>query len=419
MAASNAAIGGSSTKCSGSRPAVAALRHLALGVGLLILASSCGAPSGIPSTELAPIVERDGVPFEDSTIPEEVLVSLADHPVVVIGETHLIREQRELTAAIVEGLHAYGYRQLLLEWPHMADWVMADYVVDGGLAPGWWDPPTWLYGDLLREIRDFNLELPADERIEVRGIDVNLDNYGGASDFRESLQGLSERLPAPIPLDMFGQSPYDTPDSQTTALESLQTELLSAREGLVEAWGQERYDMVIEMVEIEMESVEVRATWDDDPDKSAGLRELLMKRLADARLSGYEHGSVVNVGGNHAQKERLKGTDHEWLGDYLVHTSNAPGGAVISVVVVPARVVAEFETEIPDWDLADASPDNELFKIMSETWPGQTVYLPFVDPVFVEGDVAMNFEDTIHVASPERHYDAAVLLPLTHRIPIP
>ena len=71
------------------------------------------------------------------------------------------------------------------------------------------------------------------------------------------------------------------------------------------------------------------------------------------------------------EKERLKGTDHEWLGDYLVHTSNAPGGAVISVVVVPARVVAEFETEIPDWDLADASPDNELFKIMSETWPGR------------------------------------------------
>ena len=40
-----------------------------------------------------------------------------------------------------------------------------------------------------------------------------------------------------------------------------------------------------------------------------------MKRLADARLAGCEHGSIVNVGGNHAQKKRLKGTDHEWLGD--------------------------------------------------------------------------------------------------------
>jgi hypothetical protein len=394
-------------------------RSLALGAALLILTSGCGGTSGIAATELAPVVERDGVPFDGSAIPDEVLLRLADYPVVVIGETHLIREQRELTVAIVEGLHAYGYRQLLLEWPHMADWVMSDYVVDGDLAPGWWDPPTWLYGDLLQEIRDFNLGLPAEDRIQVRGIDVNLDNYGGASGFRESLQGLSERLPAPMPLDLFLQSPYDTPDSQTAALGSLRTELLSAREGLVGAWGQPRYDMVIEMVEIEFGSVEIRATWDDDPDKSAGLREQLMKRLADARLAGYEHGSVVNVGGNHAQKKRLKGTDHEWLGDYLVHTSTAPGGPVISVVVVPARVVAEYETDIPDWDLAEASPDNELFKLMSEAWPGQTVFLPFTDPVFVEGDVAMNFEDTIHVTSPERHYDAVVLLPLTHRIPIP
>ena len=67
----------------------------------------------------------------------------------------------------------------------------------------------------------------------------------------------------------------------------------------------------------------------------------------------------------------------------------------------------------------DASPNNELFRLMSETWPGQTVFLPFTDPLFFEGDVAMNFEDTIHVASPERHHDGAVLRPLTHRIAIP
>ena len=47
-----------------------------------------------------------------------------------------------------------------------------------------------------------------------------------------------------------------------------------------------------------------------------------------------------------------------------------PGDPVISVVVVPARIVPEYRTDIPDWDLADASPDNGLFKIMSETWPG-------------------------------------------------
>ncbi len=44
--------------------------------------------------------------------------------------------------------------------------------------------------------------------------------------------------------------------------------------------------------------------------------------------------------------------------------------------------------------------------------------MTFADPVFREGKVAMNFEDTIHVSSPERHYDAAVLLPLNPPDPV-
>ncbi len=392
--------------------------RLALCVALIVLVSGCGG-KGVTATEIVPVVERDGTPFEGSAIPDEVLQFLADYPVVVIGETHLIREQREFTAAMVKGLYAHGYRQLLLEWPHMADWVMSDYVLDGDLAPGWWTPPIWLYGDLLKEIRDFNAGLPENDLVDVRGIDVNLDNYGGAEVFRESLRDLSERLPAPGPLELFLLTPYDTPDAQTAALETLDAELTTDRDGLVKAWGEPMFDMVSEMVEIELGSVPVRATWDDNSDESAHLREQLMKQLADARLAGYQHGSVVNVGGNHAQKERLKGTDQEWLGDYLVHTSTAPNGPVISVVVVPARVVAEYDTDVPDWDLVDSSPDNELFRLMSDVWPGRTVFLPFTDSLFRERDVAMNFEDTIHVTSPERHYDAAVLLPLTHRIPLP
>jgi hypothetical protein len=393
-------------------------RPLVLCVALPFLISGC-ASSGVAATDLAPIVERDGVPFDGSAIPDEVLLYLADYPVVVIGETHLIREQREFTAAVLEGLWAHGYRQLLLEWPHMADWIVSEYVVDGDFTPEWWSPPTWLYGDLLGEIRDFNRGLAEGERIDVRGIDINLDNYGGADVFLESLGDLSQLLPSSGPVDLFLESPYDTPDAQTAALESLQAELTADRDGLISSWGQPWYARVSEMVEIELGSVPVRATWDDDPDQSARLREQIMKRLADARLAGYQQGSVVNVGGNHAQKKRLKGTNHEWLGDYLVHTSTATGGPVISVVVVAARLATDYQTDIPDWAMSDSSPANELFQIINETWPGRTVFLPFADPIFRESDVAMNFEDTIHVSSPKSHYDAAVLLPLAHRIPIP
>ena len=54
-------------------------RSVAPGVALLIAASACGGTSGFAATELASILERDGVPFDGSAIPDEVLLRLADH----------------------------------------------------------------------------------------------------------------------------------------------------------------------------------------------------------------------------------------------------------------------------------------------------------------------------------------------------
>ena len=146
----------------------------------------------------------------------------------------------------------------------------------------------------------------------------------------------------------------------------------------------------------------------------------MIKHQADLRLDARERGTVVNVGGNHAQKRRLKGTDQEWLGDYLVHESAAAGGSVVILDVGVAQIVSDFEpVQFPDWDVRDASPDNELFRVMAETWPGKVVFLPLDDPVFSAGRVPMNFEGEIYVGAPRRTYDVFVEPPLAHRVPLP
>ena len=60
-----------------------------------------------------------------------------------------------------------------------------------------------------------------------------------------------------------------------------------------------------------------------------------MKRLADLRIAETGGGTVINVGGHHAQKSPLLGTELEWLGDYLVHESPATQGSVIVLSVAP------------------------------------------------------------------------------------
>lgn len=383
--------------------------------GLIAGLLGCSDLTEVSTADLAPVIQRDGIPFVLPIIPDAVLDRLSANKLVIVGETHLISEHRGMMAAMIRTLHTRGFRQLLLEWPHMADWIVNDWVQDAGRGPEW-TPPTWLYGDLITAIRDFNRSLPLEERFEVRGIDVNLSDYGGASDFKGSMRALAERLADAGPVETFLQGAYDTPERQADRLQTLRSALDARESELTAVWGAAWYETVAEMVEVELASVSVRALREDHYDLSVRLREDVMKRLADLRLEGHSRSSLINVGGNHAQKTYLQGTEQEWLGDYLVHRSRAVGGPVIVLSVTPARIVNSAGT-VTTYDIMDASPENELFRLMNETWPDQIVFLPADDPVFLDG-VPMNSEGTIRVSAPKRHYDVFVLLPLAHRIPI-
>jgi hypothetical protein len=388
------------------------LTTVILAVGLFV--TSCSLLPEVTTEELEQIVQRDGVPFDAGSIPDEALDRLASHRVVLIGEIHFLREHRELVVELLRELHARGFRQFLFEWTQVADWLLADFVNDGGLEPEW-APPQSIGGDMITAIRDLNRTLPEDERIGVHAIDVTLQDYGGGESFLWSLGRLSQHLPDPGPLSAFLQGDYDTPKTQTALLETLQAELKAGRPELVASWGQPWYDTVVEMVEVELDSVPIRAIRESNYDKSARLREDAIKQLADSRLQDFPHGTLINYGSTHAQKERLRGTDIEWLGDYLVHKSQAAGGSVIVLEVSAAHIVPVPGSGNPDSDLA-ASPENELLRVMNQTWPDQIVFLPLDDPLFSDGRIPMNFGE-IYVGAPKRHYDAFILLPLAHRVP--
>lgn len=380
----------------------------------LAAAAACGITE-VTSEELTPVVQRDAIPFQGMSIPVEVLDRLASNQLVIIGETHFLQEHREFLATLVRDLHARGFRQLMMELPHMVDWLLRDHARNGQLFPGW-VPPASLVGGLIEPVREFNLTLPADQQFDLRAIDVNLDDYGGAGAFLDLLGVLAGHLENPGPVAEFLARPYATASAQTASLTTLQSALAARRTELTASWGTARYGIVAEMVEVELASVRIRDIREDDYDRSAKLRENEIKRLADVRLAGYPFRSLINVGGNHAQKSRFKGTDQEWLGDYLVHRSSAVGGAAIVLSVGAARVVAASGATL--FDIMNASPANELWRTMHEAWPGQSVFLPLDDPMFLQGGIAVNYEGEIFVTALKKTYDAMLLFPLAHRIPL-
>lgn len=390
----------------------AGLSHL---LGLVVLLASCGiAEPQIATQVLQQVVQRDGIPFEADSMPAAVLDRLAAHRVVLIGEVHFLREHRELVVELLRALHARGFRQLLFEWTQVADWLLDDYVLDGGLEPGW-APPADIGGAMIAAIRDFNRTLPAGDRIRVRPFDVTLSDYGGAQSFLWSLNQLAKHLPQMGPLTGFFNGTYGSAAQQTALLQALLDQLDAERATLVTAWGQPWYDAVAEMVEMELRSVRVRSIRNSNYDESVRRREEAIKWLVDRRLRESPDGMIINVGATHAQKARLWGTDIEWLGEYLVHQNPVSSGSTIVLDVNAARIVSASGTGT-DFDLG-GSPKNELFRIMHETWPGQAVFLAADDPVFSTEKIPINTGEGIHSGRLQRHFDAFVLLPVAHRIP--
>ena len=68
--------------------------------------------------------------------------------------------------------------------------------------------------------------------------------------------------------------------------------------------------------------------------------------------------------------------------------------------------------------LESASPENEILRVMAETWPNQTVFLLLDDPLFVDRTVAYNSEDVIYVSPLGEQFDALIQYGIAHRMPV-
>jgi hypothetical protein len=210
-----------------------------------------------------------------------------------------------------------------------------------------------------------------------------------------------------------------SPQEQQQEMETLSTTLERNRSLLVEMWGEFRYEQVEEMLEVEALSIDIREQRREDDNGAARTREDLIKRLVDRRIAEDSGGTVINIGGHHAQKSHLMGTEQQWLGDYLAHESPEVAGSMIVIGLTSARTELEAGAAGTPFDILEsASPENEILRVIAESWPNQTVFLPLDDPLFVDSRVAYNSEDVIYVSSLAEQFDALIQYGIAHRMPV-
>src|SRR5210317_168515 len=120
----------------------------------MLALTGCASGADVTASDLLPLVERDGIPFDGSSIHGEVVDLLAGNKVVLLGETHHLREHWAFVADLLGELHSRGFRQLLIEAPQMVGWLLDDYVQGGSFVPEWEPPP--FYERKLSAIRTYN-----------------------------------------------------------------------------------------------------------------------------------------------------------------------------------------------------------------------------------------------------------------------
>ncbi|TVR70725.1 MAG: hypothetical protein EA427_05335 [Spirochaetaceae bacterium] len=243
--------------------------------------------------------------------------TLASRRVILLGETHYVQEHQEFVVRLLRELHPRGLRFFAQEMSHAAGWAVDDYV--RGRREDY--PPHVRVLDhyWIEALREFNRDLPAEERIRFRYIDMNHD----PSRFHYMLQMMAREsdTTAIIACTLLVTRP-GTPEY----LEALQDlhDLVKREESLLrEEIGPLWYGRLRESLEIEVRSAAIRTRW-SDAERESIMIDLTTRLLEEARGTGAI--AAVNVGMFHAQKERYMGTRQEWLGEYLARHPGLTGG---------------------------------------------------------------------------------------------
>ena len=372
-----------------------------------LAASACG-PSlrGTVSAErLQGVLERDLVRLDDDELPASLLERLARYRVVVVGEYHGLAEHDVFVGKLVTALHDHGVRTLLLEFPQAYDWLLDGYVRGRLETPG--ESALRTYGPMLERVRERNATLPAEEHLRVFAIDVNHRE----DDFLPPFRGIAHQLGQP-PLLMDAAAAIEAGEAPDAVLATLEASLVAEADALERDWGEAAFVVVLDMVEAERRSLEVRA--EPAGRRRDEAREAVMKALVDRQLARMRGAALVNVGRYHAQKTSRDGTVEVWLGEYLTSSSPHAQGETFVLVVVPASGERHVGDAVQTFDVAVDSPPNELFRLMHAIAGDASAFLALDDELFANERVVVNYLPRIDTEPPAKVFDAFVLLPEVH-----
>ena len=255
-------------------------------------------------------------PFDgtEHSIPEPVVQALADHRIIVLGESHYSQEHQEFVSALLPRLYEHGVTHFAVESQHANGPLYDMYVKGADIVI----PDEYLNLDRvwLDAARAFNAELSNENRPLMTFAAIDMNHWPGT--YRDSMflyltyhdhDTLAETF-----LNMVRSS---DPEAYQEGVRSFARFVRDSDTGISNGLSPDVRQTLIDAAEIEIRSVTVRSVWNDET-REAIITDNTMRVMSDVKADGR---LVLNVGRWHAQNTPIwpHRQKHPWVAERLKH----------------------------------------------------------------------------------------------------
>ncbi|MFW5873156.1 MAG: hypothetical protein ACOCVD_00595 [Bacillota bacterium] len=344
--------------------------------------------------------------FSVDELPESLLEKINGAESIILGQYHGYQENQKFLADFIIYQHENNnINQVILGNRHAYSWIYNSYVKGEINSDLFVEEIISEEKLLLDRIKEYNSNLAKDDMISVKTGDLNSQE----DQFISSLQYMRQKLPERDTINRLLNRVISASD-RTKVLNEFKHLLSNNESNFNDNWGEDWNKKLLEMIEVEIKSTEIRDMWNQDYTDAHILRENLIKNLAEKRIQDKGN-TIFMFTFYQAQKKHYLGSRKEWLAEYLASDESFVESSYSFLLFPMSGSIYDRNDGVMNIDI-EGLEDNSLYKKTIEILGANDfIYLDFDRESFKNNKVKLDLYHQKIEAVPHKIFDGTILLP--------
>ncbi len=369
---------------------------------LIIISVFLAGCSGISDDQ----IRKSSELFSEGEFPGSLMERISGADSIVLGQYHGYQGNQDFLADFIIDQHKNNnINQIVLGNHHAYSWIYNSYVKGEINSDLFVEEIISEQEILLDRIREYNSRLTNINMINVKSGDINSQE----DQFISSLQYMRQQIPERDTINRMLNRVISAAN-RAEVLNEFKNLLSNNKSNFNDSWGADWNKKLLEMIEVELESIEIRDMWDQEYTDAHVLRENLIKDLAKKRIQ--ENGNTIFIFTFYqAQKEHYLGTRKEWLAEYLASNKGLVESSHSFLLLPMSGSIYDPNNGMMDIDIRDLE-ENSLFKKTIEILgTNGFIFLDFNSNSFKNNKERLDLYYQRIEAVPFKIFDGTILLP--------